>query len=742
MGITRNWRQGATDAGNSGGARPAEALHRRALEAWQGGDWRLALETATKALGRNGRSADLHYLVGACHFKAGQYEPAAAAFGRAAQLAQGQALALRSEVYAALSECRCGRGSQDLAPAPAPKRFAPVSIIICSVDDHKFGKVAADYQRLYAGHAHEIIRIDDARSLAEGYNRGIERARGELLLFSHDDVRIVNRDFGARCFAHLDHCDLLGIAGSAVLSGGSWVSAGWPHLAGQIGADESEAGTIAVNIFGTGPALVGGMQALDGVLLFARRALAQELRFDQETFDGWHLYDIDFSYRAALAGHRVATANDVLVVHASGGRFGAKWKHYERRFLKKYEDELVAIGTTQQEEHCSVILRTDEEWRALTATRLARHAATPPTDTGISAAGTPGYSPAPAKPDSIAQTSQDLFPRPPGGSGQARRVLNVGGGSKSIPLPPHFDNWEQLLLDIDPRAGADLVCDARTLRESGTAGPGAFDAVYCSHNLEHYYRHDVDKVLRGFLHVLKAGGFAEIRVPDIGELVKLLARMDLDLEQEIYRAPVGSISAHDMIYGYGPEIETSGRDFYTHKTGFSAASLVRVLRANGFGEIFLAAPVAALELHVFAFKTKADAATRAALDLLDPVAAPAQPGKPAAAAPQPMQSTTSSAAADPVEALYQRAAAAWSGGDWTLAAALCDQALALEPDLPALHYLQGCCRMEQEQHQSAAQSFQRCLELRPKQPLLGETLAQQAQCRVRIEHARAQGKRN
>jgi len=51
-----------------------------------------------------------------------------------------------------------------------------------------------------------------------------------------------------------------------------------------------------------------------------------------------------------------------------------------------------------------------------------------------------------------------------------------------------------------------------------------------------------------------------------------------------------------------------------------------------------------------------------------------------------------------VEALYQRAAAAFGVGDWGQAAAIADQALALEPALPALHYLLGCCRMAQEEH--------------------------------------------
>lgn len=211
---------------------------------------------------------------------------------------------------------------------------------------------------------------------------------------------------------------------------------------------------------------------------------------------------------------------------------------------------------------------------------------------------------------------KNLFARPPAGA--ARRVLNVGGSSKAVALPPHFQDWDQLLLDIDPRGGADLVCDARALR--GKVAANSFDAVYCSHNLEHYYRHDVDKVLQGFLHALRAEGFAEIRVPDIGELIKLLAKKDLDIEQEIYKAPVGSITAHDMIYGYAPEIAASGQDFYAHKTGFTRDSLLRALDSNGFDEIYFAPPLALLELHAFAFKTKADAALRAMLGLGDPIA--------------------------------------------------------------------------------------------------------------------------
>lgn len=58
-----------------------------------------------------------------------------------------------------------------------------------------------------------------------------------------------------------------------------------------------------------------------------------------------------------------------------------------------------------------------------------------------------------------------------------KKVLNVGGNNKSIPLPPQYIEFEHLLLDIDPRDEPDFVCDTRKL---ATLDAGQFDAIYCS----------------------------------------------------------------------------------------------------------------------------------------------------------------------------------------------------------------------------------------------------------------------
>lgn len=191
-------------------------------------------------------------------------------------------------------------------------------------------------------------------------------------------------------------------------------------------------------------------------------------------------------------------------------------------------------------------------------------------------------------------------------------VLNVGGNSKSIPIPPHYGGWDQRLLDIDPRRGVDVVCDARELL---TLAPGQFDAVYCSHNLEHYYRHEVPRVLAGFRHVLKADGFAEVRVPDLPAVFRKALEDGIDLADVLYESPAGPIEVIDVLYGWSREIEESGNDFYAHKTGFSRKSLGEALLASGFADVWEMPPFASYELRAIAFKAPPTPAQRGLLGL-------------------------------------------------------------------------------------------------------------------------------
>ena len=158
-------------------------------------------------------------------------------------------------------------------------------------------------------------------------------------------------------------------------------------------------------------------------------------------------------------------------------------------------------------------------------------------------------------------------------------IQNVGGGSRN--LPPEYEGWEQCLLDLNPDCKPDLCMDGKDL---GTTEAGKFDAILCSHNLEHYYRHDVNQVLTGFKHVLKDGGFADIRVPNVLGVFQAMARGNLDIDDVWYRVNGTAITFHDVLYGWNAAME-SGNLFYSHKCAFSPLSLATVMQKAGFVDI-------------------------------------------------------------------------------------------------------------------------------------------------------------
>ncbi len=177
-----------------------------------------------------------------------------------------------------------------------------------------------------------------------------------------------------------------------------------------------------------------------------------------------------------------------------------------------------------------------------------------------------------------------------------KTLLNVGGNSKHIQLPEVYSGWKKVLLDIDSSIQPDICCDARNLL---SLTPGEYDVVYCSHNLEHYYPHESPMVLQGFRHVINSKGAIDIHVPDLGQLMKIVINNDMDINDFLYQSAAGPITVHDVLFGYGVEIEKSGNDFFAHKTGFTVKSLEKLLKENGFPYVY--SGIANLEIRAVAF---------------------------------------------------------------------------------------------------------------------------------------------
>jgi tetratricopeptide (TPR) repeat protein len=216
------------------------------------------------------------------------------------------------------------------------------SIIFCSIDEGKCRRTRSLYERLFEGYHVELIAIRDASSLAEAYNRGIAQSSGEIVVLSHDDIEILAPNFAVCLLSHLKHFDVVGVMGATQMTGPSWNWSRHPYLRGWITHRDSSANEWRPLI--VHPARVSGeIVVLDGVFIAARRHVFTKVKFDDELFDGFHLYDTDWSYRAAVEGYRLATAGDLMVVHASRGNYDDVWRKYAQRFCVKHlGDELLA----------------------------------------------------------------------------------------------------------------------------------------------------------------------------------------------------------------------------------------------------------------------------------------------------------------------------------------------------------------------------------------------------------------
>jgi len=249
-----------------------------------------------------------------------------------------------------------------------------ISVVIPSIDAAKFAIAQASYQQAMGDEPWELIGIHDAKSLADGYNRGAAKARGEFVVFSHDDIEILSPDLPAKIKSHLTRFDLIGIAGTDRLSCARWQSAGPGHIFGQI-AHDFPGDKMVVNIFGAPSPAVGNIQGLDGVFLAARRSTLARFAFDAVTFDGFHVYDVDFAMQFHHAKMRVGVACDIALLHQSVGNFDESWRVFAQRFERKWRGKLqpkspviwyqVAVAEAHSREH-ALELMTPPHWSEAT----------------------------------------------------------------------------------------------------------------------------------------------------------------------------------------------------------------------------------------------------------------------------------------------------------------------------------------------------------------------------------------
>ncbi|MEO8255383.1 MAG: glycosyltransferase, partial [Flavobacterium sp.] len=94
-----------------------------------------------------------------------------------------------------------------------------ISIIICSRTNKITNDLVQNIQQTI-GSEYELIVIDNSQnrySIFEAYNLGINKSKGDILCFIHDDISVVTQNWGQILHSIFDKNEkigLIGIAGS------------------------------------------------------------------------------------------------------------------------------------------------------------------------------------------------------------------------------------------------------------------------------------------------------------------------------------------------------------------------------------------------------------------------------------------------------------------------------------------------------------------------------------------------
>ncbi|MDT0686862.1 glycosyltransferase [Autumnicola psychrophila] len=220
------------------------------------------------------------------------------------------------------------------------------SIIVCSRRASLLKALESNIKDTI-GCPYELIVLDNSKnkySIFSAYNVGIEKSKGGILCFVHEDVLFHTRDWGGKLkniFSQNLQVGIVGIAGSKIISD---IASGWW---------EQPSKTLVKNVLQHRPDgrvehLKGGFEdgneeevaVIDGVFMCLRRD--GQIKFN-ENLEGFHNYDQSICLDYLRQGYRIVVTNKILLEHFSNGTIDSRWLNATYNFYKLYKQHLPKI---------------------------------------------------------------------------------------------------------------------------------------------------------------------------------------------------------------------------------------------------------------------------------------------------------------------------------------------------------------------------------------------------------------
>lgn len=201
---------------------------------------------------------------------------------------------------------------------------------ITAVNDYKLYK---DYCLPSLPDGHEYIAVENAKTIAQAYNAGIDNSKYKIKCFIHQDARILDPNF-IKKLERIFKNDKVGIVGVV----GSLDNAGGYRLVWNLGSVHLHNETHLI-LHAKLKGLYETCNVVDGLILITN----QDIRFD-EKYNHFHFYDMDICKEINKMGKQVICANIMMQHSPDNGKppeNNDRWIEARERFLKKWNIQSV-----------------------------------------------------------------------------------------------------------------------------------------------------------------------------------------------------------------------------------------------------------------------------------------------------------------------------------------------------------------------------------------------------------------
>lgn len=224
-----------------------------------------------------------------------------------------------------------------------------LTIIICSIKPTLAATLNKNIADTIGDIEYEFCCINNqntGKGICQVYNEAAKKAKGDILCFVHEDVAFRTNEWGnliQQIFEEVENPGVIGVAGSTLISK---TPAGWYNFylkdenrfyLYQRGVDNNPEATF-LNINPKNEKL-SRVVAVDGVLMFVKKEVWKEFRFDNINFKEFHYYDIDFSVRVAEKYNNYILYS-MLIEHLSFGNINKSWAQNALIFDRLWKSKL------------------------------------------------------------------------------------------------------------------------------------------------------------------------------------------------------------------------------------------------------------------------------------------------------------------------------------------------------------------------------------------------------------------